>query len=76
MVIKENLFQQMLTDSDTKNIHNILNKFFNDMQKVEKWLNTPNPNLGNSTPQKLMDNGRSHKVLSWIESTTEYLDKM
>lgn len=75
MVIKENLFQQMLADSDAKNIHNILNKFFNDTQKVEKWLNTLNPNLGNSTPQKLMDNGRSHKVLSFVESAMEYLDK-
>ncbi len=40
--------------------------FDGDSQKTQFWLNTPNPNLGGSSPKHLITNGRYHKVQKFI----------
>ena len=40
--------------------------FDGDKNKTQFWLNTPNPNLGGSSPKNLIINGRYHKVQKFI----------
>ena len=40
--------------------------FDGDIKKTRFWLNTPNPNLGGSSPKNLIINGRYHKVQKFI----------
>lgn len=43
-----------------------LHAFFQNYQKIKLWLTTKNLNFGNITPLRLMQMGRSHKVLEFI----------
>ena len=45
-----------------------VSSFFNDdIKKTVAWLTTKNPQLGNSSPLKLIKEGRSRKVLQFVE---------
>lgn len=63
--------QKLLQNSTEKDVRNLLKNFFNSDSEIEKWLNTPNANFGNSSPQKLIDNGRAGKVVFWLEANLE-----
>jgi hypothetical protein len=39
--------------------------------KAQWWMITVNPNFGGTSPAMLVQTGRSHKVLSFIESAME-----
>ena len=39
-----------------------------DWEKSYTWMNTPNPNFGGAIPRTLVMEGRSHKVLAFVES--------
>lgn len=67
MRIKENL----LNNSTAKDVHDLLKNFFNHDHEIETWLNTPNPNFGNSSPQTLIDSERAGKIILWIEANLE-----
>lgn len=54
-----------------KEIRTLLQSFFNDSEKVELWLTTPNPNLGNCIPKNLIRLNRGHKVKLFIEAALE-----
>lgn len=46
----------------------LVNKFFNnDKEKVRVWLAAENPNLGNTSPWKLMFEGKEKKVLDFVK---------
>ena len=63
--------QKLLQNSTEKDVHNLLKNFFNHDYEIQEWLNTPNANFGNSSPQKLIDNGRASKILLWLEANLE-----
>ena len=67
MEIKQEQYQNDTIES----IHNLLKNFFNHEHEIEEWLNTPNANFGNSSPQKLIDNGRAGYILLWLEANLE-----
>lgn len=44
--------------------------FFNfDKDKTQAWFECPNPHLGGTTPVKLIQMGREHKVLQFIQNS-------
>lgn len=52
-----------------KGIIAILKKFFyGDDAKIEWWLNTRNPLLGDLTPMRMIETGRAPKLLHVMES--------
>jgi hypothetical protein len=55
-----------LADEETVEIIVELHCFFNDCKKVAQWLETKNPMFGNIAPLRLMQVGRSRKVLEFI----------
>lgn len=52
-----------------KEVYRLVFEFFNNDEKANDWLHTPNPNLGNCTPNDLILEGRVHKVLKFIKSS-------
>lgn len=46
----------------------LLNSHFRDRKKVELWLNTKNPNLGEVTPNYMISIGREEKLLQFVSS--------
>jgi len=63
--------KEFCQNDTTKSIHDLLKNFFNHVSEVEEWLNTPNPNFSNTSPQKLIDSGKASKVLIWLEANLE-----
>lgn len=63
--------EKLLQNSTEKDVRNLLKNFFNHEHEIQEWLTTPNSNFGNSSPQKLIENGRANKVLLWIETSLE-----
>lgn len=49
----------------------LLHVFFQDVIKINRWLNTPNPLLGNSSPISLVKVGRGEKVLAFIKNALD-----
>lgn len=45
-----------------------LTAVFNDAEKVKLWLITKNLNFGNISPLYLINCGRSHRVLQFIDA--------
>lgn len=39
--------------------------------KAETWYKTPNPMLGGTSPKRLVELGREHKVLKFITAAEE-----
>ncbi len=53
-------------------IYSTLYQFFNwDCEKVDLWMNTRNPLLGNQIPIEMVLIGRHEKLLDFIESQIE-----
>jgi hypothetical protein len=67
MEIKQNKNQ----DAEIKTIHEFLEKIFNQESDIQKWLNTYNTNLGNTTPLDLIKNGNADKVRLFLEYSLE-----
>jgi uncharacterized protein (DUF2384 family) len=63
--------QKLLQNSTEKDVRNLLKNFFNTDREIHEWLSTPNANFGNSSPQKLIDNGRAGKIVLWLEANLE-----
>ncbi len=63
--------QKLLQNSTEKDVRNLLKNFFNHDHEIQEWLNTPNPNFGNTTPQHLINSGRANKVFFWLEANLE-----
>lgn len=61
-------FTEMIT---AKDVHDLLKNFFSNDQDIAEWLNTPNANFGNTTPQHLINNGRANYILLWLEASLE-----
>lgn len=40
---------------------------FKDTHKVKLWLETPNPNLGDVTPTRMIELGREQKLLQFVQ---------
>lgn len=45
--------------------------FFTEEWLVEIWLNAENTNFGGSKPIKLIENGRSDKVIAFIKAALD-----
>lgn len=63
----------MLKDKDIPDaideIYDHVEDFFsNDRGKVKGWFNTPNPLLGNITPNEMMKLGRIEKLLDFVRT--------
>lgn len=54
-----------------REIRKKLLEILKDKQKVEFWLNTPNPYFGNIKPLNLIKIDRGHKVLGFINNVIE-----
>lgn len=50
-----------------RKIQELLMGFFNDQRKVDMWMNSPNPMLGNIVPRDMVRLGRAKKLLQTIE---------
>ncbi len=48
-----------------------LHVHFNDIEKIDLWLRTKNPNLGDIAPLYMIAIGRAKKLLAFIESCKE-----
>lgn len=48
-----------------------LHVIFNSYPKIKMWLTTKNMHLGNTAPLRLMQIGRAHKVLEFINASLE-----
>lgn len=47
----------------------LMNRVFNgNMDNMLLWLNAPNGNFGGSTPWKLIEADKAHKVILFLES--------
>jgi len=51
-------------------IDRLLNLLFRD-EDIQKWLNSPNRELSNSTPKSLLDDGHAQLVLELLEDMQE-----
>lgn len=60
-------FPLMTVDPTTMEIVVGLHVFFDDYKKMATWLVTRNPFFGNVAPLKLIQLGKSKKVLDFIE---------
>lgn len=50
----------------------LLKGFFKDEpEKVNIWMTTPNPLLGNVVPMDMIDRGRGHKLIQFIKNCLE-----
>lgn len=55
-------------DDDVSKIFDILMEYFNyDGEKVLKWIDAPNPLLGNVSPGYLIQLGKAYKVLGFVQ---------
>lgn len=57
-----------MTEDRIKIIALLWEFFDRDSQKVGAWLRADNLNFGGFKPIQLMENGREHKVLRFIEN--------
>lgn len=58
--------------SDMGKIYKLLMTFFNeDDEKVNKWLHTRNPILGNQVPLQMINERNQKKILTIIENALE-----
>lgn len=48
-----------------------LHVFFQDYKKISVWLKTENTSLGGITPLHMMANGRSKKLLKFINTALD-----
>ena len=44
-----------------------VNSILNDYNKTRAWLTTKNLNFGDISPMRLIERGRGHKVLEFID---------
>ena len=59
---------------NTKNVLKVFNEvdsFFNDRNKTSLWFDTPNPGLGNITPNSLLEDGKLNKVASFVKTALD-----
>ena len=49
----------------------LLDLFDKDQEKINSWLIKENLSFGGSTPMKLIEAGRVHKVLTFIEAISK-----
>lgn len=52
---------------DTLEVSRRLHEFFQDEEKVTVWLNTENPLLGDMAPIEMIFQGRTEKLLKFID---------
>lgn len=51
-------------------LYDLLRGFFgNDNFKVATWLGTPNPLLGNISPNEMINKGRIDKLIKFVETS-------
>lgn len=61
-------------DPNLEEIIDLLKLFFkNDDEKVQAWLTTGNLNFGGSTPEHLINAGRSDRVLLFIRGAALFI---
>jgi len=56
---------------DMSRVSQLVNSFFLDDKKTTLWLNTSNPLLGDVTPMSMIFDGRTDKLVKFIESSLE-----
>ena len=53
-------------------VRSLIYQYFNgDSEKVILWLDTPNPNLGNISPDEMINLGRVENLLKFVETQLE-----
>ena len=52
-------------------IHEVMNHMDWPKEKAELWYKTDNGNFGGVSPELLVNRGRAHKVLKFIEAAKE-----
>ena len=63
--------QQETLDTVLK-VRSLIYQYFNgDSEKVILWLDTPNPNLGNISPDEMINLGRVENLLKFVEAQLE-----
>ncbi len=54
---------------DLSNITSLVNSHFKDESKTQSWLNSDNPLIGNIAPAELIFQGRTEKLMDFINSS-------
>ena len=65
---QEKELKRLIKDSTVISAH-LHNFFEGDVDKIWKWLFTPNPGLGNLIPAKFYMNGRTKKLLKFVTTS-------
>lgn len=58
-------------DKQTVEIISKVQDFFKDYEKTNAWMRTKNPFFGHLSPIFLINRGRGHKVLQFIDNAKE-----
>jgi hypothetical protein len=45
----------------------LLLRFFRDPTRVDRWLETANPHLGDQTPNEMIARGQIARLLRWVK---------
>lgn len=67
----EEMASNSLSETTIQRIHRLIHAYFNDITKVEVWMNTANPLLANQSPIVMMKEGREEKLLKVVENMIE-----
>ncbi len=56
---------------DLASVSSLVNSFFNNDKKTTQWLNTKNPLLGEKEPIEMIFEGKTEKLIGFINSRLE-----
>lgn len=62
---------QVRLTAETIEIISKVHKFFKDAKKTQTWLTTKNPHFGGISPLYLINVGRAHKVIQFIDAAAD-----
>lgn len=52
----------------------VLEYFDGDETKANLWFHTPNPALGNITPDQMIEQGRTDRLLNFVQESIHHND--
>lgn len=65
----------MILVDEIREIQNLVNPFFKEEEKTNKWLMTANALLGGMTPIEMLKDDRKDKLVKWIKTCLDENDR-
>lgn len=56
---------------DLANVSHVVNSYFKDEEKTQRWLNSDNPLLGDVSPVEMIFAGRTEKLLDFVKTSLD-----